>query len=105
MNKGIEGRPTQESEPERFAWRAYLRNPEKMSAEGAARLDILANLLQGDGSAAAEFMMPLRNGQYKGHPVQAFVQFFRDILEDGERSRLLGEIERCTPVGYERRAE
>ena len=81
MEGGIEEPRRQEDGPKNFRWRSYLRHPERMSKQSAEQLNMLADLLQRD-AAADEFMAPLRKGQYKRHPVHAFVQFFRGLLED-----------------------
>jgi len=100
MNSGIEARPT-EKQPERFRWRNYLRHPERISPESATKLDMLADLLQGDAPANTEFMEALRNGEFRGQPVLAFVQFFRDALESKERTQLRVDIKQCDPVGWD----
>jgi hypothetical protein len=103
MTHGIERKSHLENGTDKFRWRAYLKNPNGVPEESAAKLDLLVGLLQAD-SAADEFLVALRNGEYKGQPVQAFVQFFRGVLTDAERSKLLEDLKNCGAGGYELKA-
>ena len=78
-------------EERRFDWRRYLRAPERLSADQAKRMDVLASLLDSDSPEAEEFFTELRNGNYR-QPAASLVHFFRDVLTPDERKELLRAV-------------
>ncbi len=80
-------------EAERFNWRDYLTNADKMPSDLAEKLDELTELVNGGGEGG-EFLKDVN----KFHePLKGMLNFFSDILKPEERKEMWDALELCGP--------